>query len=196
MKIFTMLLAAGLVSATASAADVDSNEFEIVETAVQPVNFSEPVQLPPATDYSPSTETIYQPMDCNRAVGCGRCSHSHYSGMVYCRRCEKPSCCERCRNRSAWRSAHTTGDLYPHFPYRPQYGGYYYFRPYNYMNVYTHQSQIVNMGGDPRNPYSVSMFGPIYEEFGATAPLLDVPPGSVRELGSGLPKLEDLLLQP
>ena len=197
MKILAMLLTVGLLPTAANAADSDTADasldrsVEILDTTVQPVSYSEPMQLPPASG------SVYQPMQADNVVGCGHCSHSHHSGYVECRRsCENQSCCERHRNRNSWKRAHTTGDMYPHFPYRPRYGGYYYFRPYNYMNIYTHQSQIINMGGDPRNPYSVSMFGPIYEEFGASAPTLDVPAGSVRQLGSSLPKLEDLLKQP
>ena len=196
MKILAMLLTAGLLPAAAIASDRDSansaaeTQVQMVDINLQPVNYSEPIQLPPASD------TVYQPMNCDNTVGCGHCSNCQYSGVVCCQRCEEQSCCDRCCNRHAWQRAHTTGDMYPHFPYRPRYGGYYYFRPYNYMNVYTHQSQILNMGGDPRNPYSVSMFGPIYEEFGAAAPAVDVLPGSVRQIGSNLPRLEDLLQQP
>ena len=38
--------------------------------------------------------------------------------------------------------------MYPHFPYRPRYGGYYYFRPYNYMNVYVVDAD----GGNLKRP--------------------------------------------
>ena len=83
--------------------------------------------------------------------------------------------------------------MYPHFAYFPQDHGYYYFRPYNYTHIYEHQARVVSMGGDPRNPYSVAMFNPIYEEFNQNAQPLPVLPGTVHPLGSQLPMLEDLL---
>jgi hypothetical protein len=95
-----------------------------------------------------------------------------------------------------WESAHTTGDMYPHYAYYPQDHGYFYFRPYNYMNVYNHMGQVTSLGGDPRNPYSVAMFDPIYEDFYQQYPrVIEPPAGSVRPFGSSLPNLEDLLQQ-
>lgn len=138
----------------------------------------------------------YQPMDCNQVVGCGSydgCPCGCGMGSA-CECCESPSCCRRCCNRCRWSRIHTTGDMYPHFAYYPQDHGYYYFRPYNYMHVYEHRARVVSLGGDPRNPYSVAMFDPIYEEFEQNVPPIEVPlPGSVQPLGSQLPNLEDLL---
>ena len=101
---------------------------------------------------------------------------------------------DRCKNKRAWKKAHTTGDMYPHYAYFPQDHGTYYFRPYNYTNVLEQQAQIMSMGGDPLNPYSVSMFDDIYEQYYAQfPPESDPPAGTVEPFGSSLPNLEDLL---
>lgn len=86
--------------------------------------------------------------------------------------------------------------MYQHYPYRPEYFGYYYFRPYNYVNIFQHKAEIVRLGGSPINPYSVLMFDPIYAQFNASAPALPPLEGTARPLGSKLPMLEDLLEKP
>lgn len=84
--------------------------------------------------------------------------------------------------------------MYPHYAYYPQHHGYYYFRPYNWMHVLEHQSRVLGMGGDARNPYSVAMFGGIYEDFEERfPPIVNPPAGTVQPLGSQLPNLEALL---
>jgi hypothetical protein len=84
--------------------------------------------------------------------------------------------------------------MYPHFPYYPQDHGYYYFRPYNYVHVNAHIGQVMAFGGDPQNPYSVSIFDSIYEAYYQQNPRVIEPPiGSVQPIGSSLPMLEDLL---
>lgn len=139
-----------------------------------------------------------QPMPgCATPVDYG-CAQPMYSGCGQCcqNNCCQQSCCDRCCNKLQWERTHTTGDMYPHYPYYPQDHGYYYFRPYNYMNVYNHMGQVTALGGDPRNPYSVAMFDPIYEDFYQQYPrVIEPPAGSVRPLGSNLPNLEDLLKQ-
>lgn len=121
------------------------------------------------------------------------------SGHCRCGRDDCPcgcddGCFDRCRNRCAWSKAHTTGDMYPHFPYYPQDHGYYYFRPYNYMHVHEQAGQAMSMGIDPGNPYSNSIFDSIYEGYYAqNPPAADPPLGSVEPIGSSLPMLEDLL---
>lgn len=105
-------------------------------------------------------------------------------------------CGDRLRNRCAWSHAHTTGDLYPHYPYFPQDHGHYYFRPYNAVHVDLHRSQVMGLGGDPRAPYSVSMFDRIYDAYYQQYPPMPEPPaGSVMPFGSSLPNLEELLQQ-
>lgn len=151
--------------------------------------------------------SCYQPLDCGQVVGCeapvGCGAPAGCGGMSPCGcgcgygnpcQCgEDDGCCKRCCNRCRWRWAHTTGDMYPHFAYYPQDHGYYYFRPYNYIHVFEHRARVVSLGGDPRNPYSVAMFDPIYEEFNQNAPVMQPLPGSVHPLGSQLPMLEGLL---
>jgi hypothetical protein len=101
---------------------------------------------------------------------------------------------KRCRNRRRWCKAHTAGDMYPHFPYYPQDHGTYYFRPYNYTNVPMQQAQVMAMGRDPQNPYTVSMFDSVYENYFAEHPQPIAPPvGTAMPFGSDLPNLEDLL---
>ena len=164
---------------------------------------------------APSSQPVscYQPMDCAQAVGCGApagCAaavscggYGTCGGMAPCGcgcgygqpcQCgEDDGCCRRCLNRCRWSRAHTTGDMYPHFAYYPQDHGYYYFRPYNYIHVFEHRARVMSWGGDPRNPYSLALFDPVYEEFRQNVPALAPLPGSVQPLGSHLPNLEDLL---
>lgn len=149
----------------------------------------------PVTCCAPAACT---PVSCAAAASYG-CGQSYGTGPYVCHdgcpcSCGEQSCCDRCKNRCAWRRAHTTGDMYPHYAYFPEHHGYYYFRPYNWMHVLEHQARIVGMGGDSRNPYSVAMFDVIYQDFEQRFPrIIDPPAGSIRPLGSHLPNLEDLL---
>jgi hypothetical protein len=163
-----------------------AEQVEIQQTGYSPA-CAAPVNCAPA---------CCTPVSCAAAAqyGCGQSYGACYSQTCgnYC--CEKQSCCDRCKNRCYWHRAHTTGDMFPHYAYYPQHHGYYYFRPYNWMHVLEHQARIVAMGGDSRNPYSVAIFDPIYEDFEQRFPqILEPPAGSVQPLGSGLPNLEDLM---
>jgi hypothetical protein len=54
--------------------------------------------------------------------------------------------------------------------------GYYYFRPYHVMHVFSQQELATRWGGDARNPYDNSLFQKVYEQMGVAATL---PPVSV-----------------
>lgn len=91
----------------------------------------------------------------------------------------------------------STCNMYQHFPYQPDNHGYYYFRPYNYTAVWQHQQWIATIGGDPRNPYSHSVFIPVYEQFENTTYEPDSKPSQTLQVlphvSKELPDLEKLL---
>ncbi|MGC3966114.1 MAG: hypothetical protein QM775_01705 [Pirellulales bacterium] len=47
--------------------------------------------------------------------------------------------------------------------------GYYYFRPYHVMHVFSQQELATRWGGDPRNPYDNTMFQSVYQQLGVDA---------------------------
>jgi hypothetical protein len=102
---------------------------------------------------------------------------------------ESGSRCGRC---CRYAHLHSTFDLYPHYAYPPEHHGYYYYRPYNYVHVLEHQSSVVRLGGDPKNPYSVRMFDAIERDFELRYPQIVEPEAALR-LDERLPLLEDLL---
>ncbi len=104
-----------------------------------------------------------------------------------CRKCK--SGCSCCKD--------STCNMYQHYPYPPDNHGYYYFRPYNYTAVWEHQQWITTIGGDPRNPYSRSVFIPVYEQFENTTYEPDSKPSNtlsvLPHVTKELPDLEKLL---
>jgi hypothetical protein len=54
-------------------------------------------------------------------------------------------------------------NMYPHYPYWPKYGGYYYFRPYHMIRVAEQRDIAASWGEDPRNPYDHKVFDRVYE---------------------------------
>jgi len=88
---------------------------------------------------------------------------------------------------------HTTGDMHPHYAYQPEHHGYYYFRPYNYVNVLEQKQLVVALGGDFKSPYSLAMFDGIYADFEATVPPLPEQPSPLVEDEEALPLLDALL---
>ncbi len=140
--------------------------------------------------------------------GVSNCCDSYQPGATCC--CVEPYRCPCCghidcyapgihkRKRNGkmiWCRYWTTGDMYQHYAYYPQYHGSYYFRPYNYTNVLEHQETIVCLGGDRSQPYSVAMFDSIYETYYELNPVI-TPVVLDRETipgASQLPVLEDLL---
>lgn len=70
--------------------------------------------------------------------------------------------CRHCLLRS-------TGDLVQHMPHFGTTHGYYYFRPYHVMHVFSQQELATRWGGDPRNPYDNTMFQNIYQQMGVDA---------------------------
>ena len=63
----------------------------------------------------------------------------------------------------------TTGDLVQHTPFFGTTHGYYYFRPYHVMHVFSQQELATRGGGGARNPYDNSMFTRLYEQMGVEA---------------------------
>lgn len=76
-----------------------------------------------------------------------------------------------------------TGDLVQHMPFFGTTHGYYYFRPYHVMHVFSQQELATRWGGDARNPYDNSMFERVYQQMGVDArsaqPTLGTVPSSV-----------------
>jgi hypothetical protein len=88
--------------------------------------------------------------------GCGRC-------------CLLRSCCCGLGQHGCCIPFRTTGDLVQHMPFFGTTHGYYYFRPYHVMHVFSQQELVTRWGGDPRNPYDNTMFQRIYEQMGVEA---------------------------
>lgn len=90
----------------------------------------------------------------------------------------------------------STCDMPPHFPYYPEYHGYYYFRPYNWEHVWAHQALAPMLGESPYTPYATTAFQAIYAELPPEElpdrQTLPLTPG----LQHGLPSLEFLLQPP
>lgn len=150
-------------------------------TAIGSVYEPTPGPIPEVTG-SPiiaSGECVAEPVvGCGQPADCqGHCGHNH---------------CGNCRKK-CWCSIHTTGDMYPHFPYYPEHHGYYYFRPYNYSNVLMHRSQGLQLGVSPANPYSVSMLDPLFERFSMTNLSRDDDYDRLPPHRNSLPQLESLL---
>lgn len=91
----------------------------------------------------------------------------------------------------------STCNMYQHYPYLPDNHGYYYFHPYNYTAVWQHQQWVTTIGGDPRNPYSRTVFIPVYEQFENTTYEPDNKPSNTLQVlphvSKELPDLEKLL---
>ena len=85
--------------------------------------------------------------------GCQTCT-----GGGSCHRCNAATCSNA---RSCWRSS---CDMFQHHAYYPIDHGYYYFRPYNYMNVLCHVNLATTLGEDPRHPYANRLFERVYGE--------------------------------
>ena len=75
-------------------------------------------------------------------------------------------CCCGLGNHCLMRS---TGDLVQHMPHFGTTHGYYYFRPYHVMHVFSQQELATRWGGDPRNPYDNTMFQNVYQQMGVDA---------------------------
>jgi len=71
-------------------------------------------------------------------------------------------CCRSC-------GLHAPGDMVQHMPFFGTTHGYYYFRPYHVMHVFSQQELATRWGGDARNPYDNCMFQRIYEQMGVEA---------------------------
>lgn len=90
---------------------------------------------------------------CRLGLGCclGRCGGC----FSHCCGCLGNGCCLR-----------TTGDLVQHTPFFGTTHGYYYFRPYHVMHVFSQQELATRWGADPRNTYDNTIFQRTYEQLG------------------------------
>ena len=105
---------------------------------------------------------------CNNGGHCGHCGIGCGIGcccLSTCCGCLGKCCCclgDHCMLRS-------TGDLVQHMPHFGTTHGYYYFRPYHVMHVFSQQELATRWGGDARNPYDNTMFQNIYQQMGVDA---------------------------
>ncbi len=110
-----------------------------------------------------------------------------------CQQCEHCEDCEDCEpncwDRHLMNYCMGPGDLHGHYPYYPEYHGYYYFRPYNYEHVLQASAFAAQIGGDPTAPYSVEFLKDAF-------PLASPEPLPLRNNSTKpqLPLLEDLLM--
>jgi len=145
--------------------------------------------VPPSASCGIEVPACGQPiMDCTGSCGHGHCRYGH-CGHGHCGNCH--DCC--LRRMHYYCHFHTTGDMYPHFPYYPEHHGYYYFRPYNYTNVLKHRVQGLQLGVNPGNPYSVSMLDPLFDQVALTNMGHDDDYDMLPLQGTSLPDLEEVL---
>ena len=76
-----------------------------------------------------------------------------------CATCTSHIGCGGCAQKSPW---FERCDMTPHL--RSPLGGSYYFRPYNYGQIYTQQDAVRLWGEDPKLPYANRMFESLYED--------------------------------
>ncbi|MBA4018544.1 MAG: hypothetical protein C0483_15370 [Pirellula sp.] len=96
---------------------------------------------------------------CGIPCGIGCCCLSSACGCI-------GQCCCGLGNHCLLRS---TGDLVQHMPHFGTTHGYYYFRPYHVMHVFSQQELATRWNGDPRNPYDNTMFQNVYQQLGVDA---------------------------
>lgn len=87
------------------------------------------------------------------------------------------------------------GDMVQHMPFFGTTHGYYYFRPYHVMHVFSQQELATRWGGDPRNPYDNTMFQRVYQQMGvdvkSTTPTNNTMPSNI-----GLPTMSPEYVTP
>jgi hypothetical protein len=101
-------------------------------------------------------------------VGGGECCGNDTCGGDACGGC---CCLSKCCCLFKCGCICSTGDLVQHMPFFGTTHGYYYFRPYHVMHVFSQQELATRWGGDARNPYDNTMFQKIYEQMGVAATL-------------------------
>jgi|GEM_PF-1397421 len=117
-------------------------------------------------------------------------------GAAGCGSCCGDECCDDWCKKCWWFGKRSTCDMPQHFPYPPEFHGYYYFAPYNYVHVLQHQQIAPMLGSVPFAPYETNLHKVYVDAVGereATRPASD---GVLRPLepDSGkLPNLEELL---
>lgn len=159
LLLVTLGLAAGQVPAASNPAGMaivelqqDGTELEPCAACADPVvdpacaTLAEPVcggGTPSCAGYTNTLdEAGYYRSRWGAGAGCGP---EDYVCPLFCRPCRQ-SCLL------------STGDLYLHYPYLPEAGGYYYFRPYNYTHIAQHQHLASIWGAPAFNPYSHALF--------------------------------------
>jgi hypothetical protein len=114
-----------------------------------------------------------------------------------CGGCCASECCSDWCKRCWWFGTHSTCDMPQHFPYPPAFHGYYYFRAYNYSQIFQHRLIAPLLGAEPFAPYETTNFQKIYvDALGEEEANRQAGDGVLKPLmpDSGkLPNLEELL---
>jgi hypothetical protein len=109
-----------------------------------------------------------------------------------CGSCGPTECCSDWCKKCWWFGKHSTCDMPQHFPYPPEFHGYYYFLPYNYVHVLQHQQIAPMLGSVPFAPYETDLQKVYVDAVGekeATRPAGD---GVLKPLNPDTGKLPDL----
>jgi hypothetical protein len=75
-----------------------------------------------------------------------------------------------CSGPLAWRGCVYCNEI-QHYDYYPAMHGYYYFAPYNAIQVPFQQAFVARFGGDPRAPYADGVFQRVYAAYWAAHPV-------------------------
>ncbi|MCA9228254.1 MAG: hypothetical protein KDA47_21675 [Planctomycetales bacterium] len=100
---------------------------------------------------------------------CGACSVPGCQGCRFgrhCGHCGGLFGFGGCIDGSCEGGCFNTCNMPPHYAYFPADHGNYYFRPYNYHRIATHQQFVMTYGGNPRHPYANEVFDRVYETIG------------------------------
>jgi hypothetical protein len=111
------------------------------------------------SDGSPGVGSPFGVSPCGGSPGCGAAA---------CGACASCGGFSNCGHLCGLLHHKTPGNFVPHLPNCVSTRGYYYFRPYHVMHVYSQQELASRWGGDSRNPYDNSMFEEIYARIGTT----------------------------
>ncbi|MFP6764006.1 MAG: hypothetical protein VB858_10315 [Planctomycetaceae bacterium] len=118
---------------------------------------------------------------CSSDACCAKC------GGEGCSSCCYPSCQP---GSPCWSKAcrHSRCDLYQHLAYYPECHGYFYFQPYNWVQIDQHRKTIP--GQDHKFPYSDAVFDRLYAN---QKDLGERDSDTVLPIYDTLPQLEELL---
>lgn len=172
MRVTVIALLTLFVPCVGYAQGIFSGQRGLISTRTGPASFTIQDAVPPAPLAQDGPGGVVGSLNKQPHPPHGNQYHGHQNGPVshhcdgFCGSIGDGQACDVCGGQRCckFKYLHAPRDMVQHLPYDAQPKTYYYFRPYNSYHILLQQRQAMEVGVDPKMPYSNAIFQDVFKK--------------------------------